>query len=40
LAEVSARWWLDSPARVPKERAVELIVGLMWSGISASPRMS
>lgn len=38
LAEVSARWWLDSQARVPKERAIELIVGLMWSGISASPR--
>ena len=40
LAEVSARWWLDSQGRVPKQRAVELIVALMWSGISASPRTS
>jgi hypothetical protein len=38
LAEVSARWWLDSQERVPKERAVELLVGLVWRGISGSPR--
>ena len=25
LAEVSARWWLDAPGSVPKERAVELL---------------
>ena len=40
LAEVSARWWLDSEERVPKERAVELLVGLVWRGISGSPRTS
>jgi AcrR family transcriptional regulator len=38
LAEVSARWWLDSEGRVSKERAVELLVGLVWRGISGSPR--
>ena len=38
LAEVSARWWLDAQGRVPKERAVELLVGLVWRGISGSPR--
>jgi AcrR family transcriptional regulator len=40
LAEVSARWWLGSQARVPKERAVELLVGLVWRGISGSPLTS
>jgi AcrR family transcriptional regulator len=38
LAEVSARWWLDAQGSVPKERAVELLVGLVWRGISGSPR--
>ena len=38
LAEVSARWWLDAHGSVPKERAVELLVGLVWRGISGSPR--
>lgn len=38
LAEISARWWLDSGERVPKERAVELLVGLVWRGLSSSPR--
>jgi AcrR family transcriptional regulator len=38
LAEISARWWLDSDERVPKQRAVELLVGLVWRGISGSPR--
>jgi hypothetical protein len=36
--EVSARWWLSSPDRIPKERAVELLLGLAWRGISGSPR--
>jgi hypothetical protein len=35
---VSARWWLSSEGRVSKERAVELLVGLVWRGISGSPR--
>jgi AcrR family transcriptional regulator len=38
LAEISARWWLDAQGSVPKERAVELLVGLVWRGISGSPR--
>ncbi len=38
LAEVSARWWLGTRGRMSKERAVELIVGLSWRGISGAPR--
>jgi AcrR family transcriptional regulator len=45
LAEVSARWWLssdpsDTDRRVAKERAVELLSGLAWRGISGYPRVS
>jgi AcrR family transcriptional regulator len=45
LAEVSARWWLDSDgastgSRVPKERAVMLLSSLVWRGISGYPRVS
>jgi len=39
LAEVSARWWLASEDRVPKERAVSLMVALAWRGISGYPRV-
>jgi AcrR family transcriptional regulator len=44
LAEVSARWWLasDGPgteSRVDKERAVALLSGLAWRGISGYPRV-
>jgi len=38
LAEVGARWWLTSQGRLPKERAVELLAGLSWRGISGAPR--
>ena len=38
LMEVSARWWRTSPDRIPKERAVELLMGLAWRGISGTPR--
>ena len=38
LMEVGARWWLSSPDRIPKDRAVELLLGLAWRGISGSPR--
>jgi len=38
LMEVSARWWLTSPDRIPKDRAVELLMGLAWRGISGTPR--
>ena len=37
LAEVGARWWLASQGRLSKERAVELLVGLSWRGISGAP---
>jgi len=38
LAEVSARWWLAvDPHRVDKARAVELLAGLAWRGISSYP---
>lgn len=44
LAEVSARWWLDSDrlngTRVDKTRAVALLSGLAWRGISGYPRIS
>jgi AcrR family transcriptional regulator len=40
VAEVSARWWLSSTDRIPKERAVELIQALVWRGISGYPRMT
>ena len=38
LMEVGARWWLSSPDRIPKDRAVELLLSLAWRGISGSPR--
>src|SRR5881398_2864163 len=40
LAEVSARWWLASEGQVTKERAIELLTGLAWRGISGYPRVS
>jgi AcrR family transcriptional regulator len=40
LAEVSARWWLASEGKVGKERAVSLLSGLAWRGISGYPRVS
>ena len=44
LAEVSARWWLksDGPdgARIDKARAVAMLSGLAWRGISGYPRIS
>jgi AcrR family transcriptional regulator len=43
LAEVSARWWLDSEPnggdRVAKNRAIELLAALAWRGISGYPRV-
>ena len=39
LAEVSARWWLTSEERVPKDRAVSLLAALAWRGISGYPRV-
>ena len=40
LMEDGARWWLASEGRISKERAMELLVGLTWRGISGSPRTS
>src|SRR5438093_2092917 len=44
LAEVSARWWLDSDGpngmRIDKTRAVALLSGLAWRGIRGYPRVS
>jgi AcrR family transcriptional regulator len=37
LMQVGARWWLSSTDRIPKQRAVELLVGLSWRGISGAP---
>ena len=38
LAEVSSRWWLAADSEISKERAVELMAGLAWRGISGFPR--
>jgi len=38
LMEVGARWWLTSTDRIDKDRAVELLMGLAWRGISGAPR--
>ena len=37
MAEIGARWWLSTEDRMPKERAVELLAGLAWRGISGAP---
>lgn len=37
MAEIGARWWLSTEGRMPKERAVELLAGLAWRGISGAP---
>ena len=37
MAEVGARWWLASEGRLSKDRAVEMLVGLSWRGISGAP---
>lgn len=33
-AEMSARWWLSANETVSRERAVELLAGLVWRGLS------
>jgi AcrR family transcriptional regulator len=37
LMEVGARWWLASEGQLTKDRAMELLVGLTWRGISGAP---
>ncbi|MTD13660.1 TetR family transcriptional regulator [Nakamurella sp. YIM 132087] len=38
LSQVSARYWLQQGADVPREEAVELLSTLAWRGISRFPR--
>ena len=38
MAEVSARYWLQSGGSIPKEAAAQLIARLSWRGISNFPR--
>ena len=40
LMEVGARWWLATEGRLTKQRAMELLVGLTWRGISGAPLTS
>jgi AcrR family transcriptional regulator len=37
MAEVAARWWLSSADQIGRDRAIELLVGLAWRGISGAP---
>jgi AcrR family transcriptional regulator len=37
MAEVGARWWLASEDQLGRDRAIELLVGLAWRGISGAP---
>ena len=37
MAEVGARWWLSSADQIGRDRAIELLVGLAWRGISGAP---
>ncbi|MCW2544257.1 MAG: TetR family transcriptional regulator [Frankiales bacterium] len=37
MAEVGARWWLSGEDKLGRERAIELLVGLAWRGISGAP---
>lgn len=40
LAEIAARYWLDTRPRMAKEHAVDLLVELAWRGISGRPRVA
>jgi AcrR family transcriptional regulator len=37
-AEISARWWLQHGAAIPKTEAERLVAALVWRGISGFPR--
>jgi AcrR family transcriptional regulator len=37
MAEIASRWWLAGAGGLPKDRAVELMAGLAWRGISSTP---
>ena len=38
MAQVSARFWLDSEGEIPEGEAAALVAGLAWRGISRFPR--
>jgi len=38
MAQVSARFWLDTAGEIPREDAATLISGLAWRGIRGYPR--
>ncbi|BEP12042.1 TetR/AcrR family transcriptional regulator [Acidothermaceae bacterium B102] len=38
LAEVAARWWLQSPGLISRDAAVRLLGALTWRGIAGFPR--
>jgi AcrR family transcriptional regulator len=40
MAQVSARYWLDTLGSIPKEAAEQLVARLAWRGISGWPRQS
>jgi hypothetical protein len=38
MAQVSARFWLDSKDEIDQKEAASLIAGLAWRGIRGFPR--
>ncbi len=40
MAQVSARYWLDTLGSIPKEAAEQLVARLAWRGISGWPRQN
>jgi hypothetical protein len=38
MAQVSARFWLDSGGGIDQSEAATLVAGLAWRGISRFPR--
>jgi hypothetical protein len=38
LAQVTARYWLSTQDRIPREAAEQLVARLAWRGISGWPR--
>jgi AcrR family transcriptional regulator len=40
MAEVSARYWISTQGKIPKDSAEQLMARLAWRGISGFPRTS
>jgi hypothetical protein len=40
MAQVSARYWLNTLGSIPREAAEQLVARLAWRGISGWPRTS